>query len=350
MEETPGVEPFDLDDQAHLALDVARHAALANGDAHCGTEYLLYGLVATARADVAELTELFALNTMRVDRAIERLLEQRQLAGVSLAGPPQLSIRATQALQTPRIDGGGPTGPFELLHGLLADDASGACRVLTDLGVAPDEVRRLVSYGLRHLTKAEVDDLIAALDRRDGLHQPWWGPGASSRLRSLAPGSGRATTVAESSSARIELSTVATDGGGLGFTLTTRSLRPWVLPPVFVPEESLVPGQGARYVDGPDFFLLRLSGPDGPIADNRAVHDRFSVAAPVDTRLIRLGQREERTTMNDRRQPDQTIVTVDWWVWPAPAVPYVEIAVDWPAESTSGEIRWDTRSLYVDRP
>ena len=35
---------FDLDEQARLALDVAQHAALANGDNHCGTEYLLSGV------------------------------------------------------------------------------------------------------------------------------------------------------------------------------------------------------------------------------------------------------------------------------------------------------------------
>ena len=46
-------ERFDLDDQAQLALDVARHAAVANGDSRCGTEYLLYGLVATASASCA---------------------------------------------------------------------------------------------------------------------------------------------------------------------------------------------------------------------------------------------------------------------------------------------------------
>jgi len=70
-------EEFSLDDHARLALDVAKHAALANGDSQCGTEYLLYGLVATARGELTELIELFALNTLRIDRAIERLLEQR---------------------------------------------------------------------------------------------------------------------------------------------------------------------------------------------------------------------------------------------------------------------------------
>ena len=82
-------EQFSLDDPAQLALDVARHASMANGDSHCGTEYLLYGLVATARGEVAELIELFALNTLRVDRAIERLVDRRGIDPV-WAGKPRL--------------------------------------------------------------------------------------------------------------------------------------------------------------------------------------------------------------------------------------------------------------------
>ena len=86
--------------------------------------------VATARGDLVELAELFALNVLRVDRAVERLLEDRERDGMAASGPPVLSLRARDALATPRLDGNGPTGPFELLHGLLRDDNSGACRVV----------------------------------------------------------------------------------------------------------------------------------------------------------------------------------------------------------------------------
>ncbi len=332
---------FDLDDEARLALNVARHAALANGDPHCGTEYLLYGLIATAKGDMTELAELFALNTMRIDLGIERLLAHRAAAGVTMSGPPQLSIRATQALMTPRLDHDGSTGPFEVLHGVLADDDSGACRVLRDLGVTADDARRLVAYGIRHLSKAEVDDLIATLDRRAGNHEAWWGPSSSSRLQPVVPGVNLPVVIAESATARIEMTAIATDGVGLGFTTTTRSLRPWVLPPVFIPEESLVPGEGARYSDGPDFFLLQVHTIDGFVVDNRSVDVRFRSERPDQARLIQLGQREERTSLNDRRQADQTVITVDWWMWPVPALDssttsQIEMRVDWPAESVNG--------------
>lgn len=335
------MDEFVLDDHAQLALEVARHAALANGDSRCGTEYLLYGLVATARGDLVELIELFALNTLRVDRAIERLLEQRQVTVIGTPRRPELTERATCALSTPRLDGRGPTGAFELLHGLLQDDSSGACDVLRDLGVAPAEARRLVSYGIRHLSREEIDELLATLDRRAGGHRSWWGPDPSSRIASI----GTPFEVGSSDTARVDVTALGSDGFGLGFTLTVRSLRTWVLPPVFAPEEALVPGHGARYNDGPDFLLLQVILPDGTVLDNRSIVDRFTSGQPGEARLIALGRRDEHINLNDRRQHDQHVITGDWWLWPHPSPGSVEVRVDWPAESVSGSVKFDTSAL-----
>ncbi len=340
-------EEFSLDDHARLALDVAKHAALANGDSRCGTEYLLYGLVATARGELTELIELFALNTLRIDRAIERLIEQRPGTLGSFADP-RLTERAVAALQTPRIDSNGPTGTFELLHGLLVDDASGACAVLKDLGVQPDEARRLVAYGIRHLTKEEIDDLLTTLDRRTTTHYAWWGPDPSGRIEAIRAPGVIPLHVASSDSARVELTAFGSDTFGFGFTLTMRSLRTWVLPPVFAPEEALVPGQGAQYNDGPDFFLLQITLPDGTVLDNRAIFERFDSNQPSSARLISLGQRDEHVNINDRRQPKQHIVTGDWWVWPKPLPGTVQVRVDWPAESVSGVTTFDASLLQAN--
>ncbi len=336
---------FDLDEQAQLALDVAQHAALANGDSHCGTEYLLYGLFATGRGSMVELSELFALNALRIDRAIERLVETRKRKGIFSEGAPLLSVRARAALSTPRIDGAGPTGTFELLHGLLADDDSGACEVLRFLGVVPDEARRLVAYGIQHLSKNEVDELIASLDRRSTGTQPWWGPVPGRRLRSIAIDGRPSIPVAESDSALVEVTAIGSDGHGFGFTLTTTSRRSWVLPPLYVPNESLIPGLGARYSDGPDFFSLRLVLPDGRAMHNRHNTDRYTQNPPVDPRLVRLGQRDERTTLNDRRLADQHVVITDWWAWPMPQRGAIELRVAWPAESISGSVSFDAAQL-----
>lgn len=331
------MDPFALDDHAQLALEVAKHAALANGDSRCGTEYLLYGLVATARGDVVELIELFALNTLRVDRAIERMLESREMGDPSASRTPELTERAIAALSTPRLDGRGPTGSFELLHGLLLDDESGACDVLRDLGVQPDEARRLVGYGIRHLTREEIDDLLATLDRRESDHRSWWGPDPTTRISSIRT----PLHVGSSDSARVDLTALGSDGAGLGFTLTIRSLRTWVLPPMFAPEEALIPGHGARYNDGPDFFLLQLVFPDGTVLDNRSVSDRFVTNQPEAPRLLRIGQRDEHINLNDRRQHDQHVITGDWWVWPQPTPGPIEVRVDWPAEAVAGSVTFD---------
>jgi hypothetical protein len=326
-------EQFNLDEATQLALDVAQHAALANGDGHCGTEYLLYGLIATARGDLVELADLFALNVLRVDRAVERILEDRERDGTTVSGPPVLSTRAREALAPPRLAG-------------LLDDHSGACRVVRDLGVNPDEIRRLVGYGIRHLSKQEVDELIATLDRRQVTHQAWWGPNPSSRLRSLPrSGTNGASNIAQSDSAVVELTEVQTDGQGFGFGLSVTSLRDWVLPPTFEPTESLVPGEGARYSDGPDFFLVQVILPDGTTMDNRRIDSRFTQLPPVTPRMIQLGHRDERIATNDRRIPDQHVLSIDFWAHPMPSTGVVEIRVDWPAESISGVGSFDCASL-----
>ena len=304
-------QEFSLDDQARLALEVAKHAALANGDSQCGTEYLLYGLVATARGDLTELIELFALNTLRIDRAIERMIELRPQTLASFSDPA-LTTRARNALMTQRIDGNGPAGTFELMHGLLVDDASGACAVLRDLGVQPSEARRLVSYGIRHLSQDEIDDLLTTLDRRGTTHCAWWGPDPAGRIEPVSAPGLTPLHVGSSDSARAELTAFGSDNFGFGFTLTLRSLRSWVLPPVFAQEEALVPGQGAQYQDGPDFFLIQLILPDGSVVDNRSSFERFAAEPPVFPRLLSLGQRDEHISLNDRRQPAQHIITGDW--------------------------------------
>lgn len=338
-------EHFALDDQAKLALEVAKHAALANGDSRCGTEYLLYGLVATARGDIVELIDLFALNTLRVDRAIERSLESRP-DDPTVPRTPVLTERALVALCTPRLDQSGPTGPFELLHGLLLDDNSGACDVLRDLGVKPAEARRLVSYGIRHLTRGEIDDLLATLDRRVGAHRPWWGPDPAGQISSI----NTPIHVGSSDSARIDITALGTDGFGVGFTLTVRSLRTWVLPPVFAPEEALIPGQGASYNDGPDFLLLQIVLPDGTMLDNRSVNHRFKTEQPDSPRLLRLGQRDEQINLYDRRQHDQHVITGDWWIWPQPTPGPIEVRIDWPAEAFSGSAPLDMSTLTTGDP
>ena len=337
-------EEFLLDDHAALALQVARHAALANGDERCGTEYLLYGIVATARDEISELVELFALNTLRIDRAIEQMMEARGVIP-SPAVEPFLTDRAIASLETPRIDGNGPTGLFELLHGMLLDGDSGACQVLRQLGVQPFEARRLVSYGLRHLSREQIDDLLTTLDRRGGGHRAWWGPDPQRRLEAVRTPGVVPLPVANSDSAQIELSAFGSDDFGFGFTMTIRSLRDWVLPPVFGLEEDLVPGKGAQYKPGPDFMLVSLKMPDGSVLDNRSVVERFELSQPAQPRLLCLGQRDEQIHLNDRRSSRQHSITSDWWVWPQAEWGTVELEIHWPAEALEGTASFDVSVL-----
>ncbi|MGI9600383.1 MAG: Clp protease N-terminal domain-containing protein, partial [Acidimicrobiales bacterium] len=176
MDSAASAHDFDLDEQAQRALAVALDMSGAIGDDQCGTEYLLYGAMSTARGDVAELAGLFALDPLRLERGIHTLRQHRFSLEHDGPGAPPLTARAQRALLTPRIDGSGPTGVFELLHGLCDDESSGACQVLRELGVRPAELRRLISYGTRHLEPEQLDELLDALDRRETEHRPWWGP------------------------------------------------------------------------------------------------------------------------------------------------------------------------------
>ena len=259
----------------------------------------------------------------------------------SPAAEPFLTDRAIASLKTPRIDENGPTGLFELLHGMLLDADSGACQVLKQLGVQPFEARRLVSYGLRHLSRDQIDDLLTTLDRRGGGHRAWWGPDPERRLEAVRTPGVVPLTVASSDSAHVELSAFGSDEFGFGFTMTIRSLRDWVLPPVFGLEEDLVPGKGAQYKPGPDFMLVSLKMPDGSVLDNRRIVDRFELSQPSEPRLLRLGQRDEQINLNDRRLVRQHVITSDWWVWPQAELGMIELQIDWPAESVVGTVSFD---------
>jgi len=230
----------DLDDGARLALEVAMGAAAALGDHQCGTEYLLYGLFATARGELNEIADLFALGALRMERAVQKLREPYTCDGSAYDGDPVFSTRAMTAMHTLRHDGTGPTGVFELLFGILQDSRSGACAVLRELGVRPEEVHRLAAYGRRHLTRDEAQALLEALDRRDRRRaQPWWGPLSESlsapdrsALVPLTFGGERSIQVANSQSTVATVTDLAAGHDGFSITLVVESLQPWVLNPV----------------------------------------------------------------------------------------------------------------------
>lgn len=330
-----------LDDDARLVVEVALGTAGAFGDVECGTAYLLFGAVATAKGEVAQLAELFALDNIRVERAILAVRE-RYLSGATYDGDPQLSRRAVQALRTPRRDGSGPTGVFELLHGAISDPASGANAVLRQLGIRPDEFGRLVGYGTWHLSRQEADALLDALDRRAGRHLEWWGPaddetGVQLLLEPLE--------LARSRSAVARIASVEAFDEGIRFRLEVEALTTWLLPPRMQPEEVLVPGHGPRFTSGPEMLRLKVQLGDGRRTTNEVVEDRFVLQRPTGSRLVPLGHRTEVLRRNDRRQFEARVEAADWWLWPMPPPGLFEIRVDWPAEVLHGALTFDGGEL-----
>jgi hypothetical protein len=237
---------------------------------------------------------------------------------------------------------------FELLAGVLADDNSGACAVLRELGVRPEEVRRLAAYGTRHLTKEEAAVLLEMLDRRRvDRHRPWWGPSPAAKGLSVTVEGRRDIELARSVSAVATFDALQVFDSGFTFTLRVESLRPWVLPPALEPPEILVPGRPPTHRVGPDMLRFELVFADGERVNNLTPVERWRMERPSGSILLPLSTRTEITRTNDRRHVEHRVVTTDWWVWPLPPPGTIELRLDWPAEVLSGLGSFDARPMLA---
>lgn len=332
-----------LDAVARRALDVAEGMAAVTGDERCGTEHLLFGLVATAEGDVSEIARLFALDRLRVERAVHLLREQ----SCDMTRPPSAVVarspRLTLALES---GGGGRLAPAHLLTAILTDARSGACACLRLLGVRPGEVRRLAEVAAAGLGHGDIESLIAALDRRTDLHRPWWGPAPAEPVRALPLPGGGPVELARSASAVGRLSGLVVGGEGLGFTLTVESLpeapaSSWLLAPRWQPREVLVPGDGARERLDPELVIVAVGDPAGPRVTNHRLRHRFVHEAPTGGALVLLGHTSAVERRNDRRCPTRRVEVSDWWVWPLPRRGEIRIGLSWSAEALTGSVRLD---------
>ncbi|NNE74736.1 MAG: hypothetical protein HKN26_13805, partial [Acidimicrobiales bacterium] len=339
-------EQLDLDEAAQRAMAVALEASAAIGDDECGTEYLLLGIMTRPEGDLAELAEMFALDPMRIERAIHAIRSHRFSLAHDGPGYPPLTPRARRALVTRRPDNSGPTGAFELLHGMMIDDASGACQVLRELGVRPSEFRRLVSYGTRHLSQPELDELLTSLDRRHGQHEPWWGPAPQDAVETMSFGDNAGVEIARSASSVAHVKSLAVSKDGFGITITLQSLRPWLLPPELIPADVLVPGQPLP-APRPEACIIELEFADGTVVDNTVHVPRWDHHRPEQPVLLPVGYRHVKVNLNDRRAANHDLVTSDWWIWPLPAAGPVEVRMRWSAEMLNGSGRFDSTPLLT---
>ncbi len=335
---------FHLDAGARLVLDVAFGTAGAMGDEHCGTEYILFGIVATAADEMAELNELFALNTMRVERAVKSLRAHR-CTGLDGDEDPPLSTRAEIALYKQPLSGAALRGPFDLLVAILADPRSGAATVLRNLGVRTGEIRRLAELGAAKLNQSEVEGLIAALDRRDDAHRPWWGPSADAPVVRVSLPASKATLLGRSETAVATLDGLVAGPDGFGITVTLTSCDRWMLPPRWEPEETLIPGFGAIHRAAPDVVTIDLRFGDERVVSNRSPSSRWRADEPHEGALVRLGARSVVDERNDRRVAARRAETTDWWVWPLPSDGPLQLVFEWPAEALSGVIDLDAEEI-----
>jgi len=340
----------ELDAGARMALDVALGTAGAMGDERCGTEYLLFGAVATASGDMAELCDLFALDTARLERAIVAIRGHRFEPVEEGHLDPPVSPRAELALHGKSLSGGDRRSSFDLLLGCLNDPRSGAATVLRHLGVRLGDIRRLVELGAASLDRSEVENLISALDRRDRKHYSWWGPEMDASVARIPLPNHAPQMIARSQTAEITLEALVAGPDGFGLTLTVASLSDWVLPPVWESIEYLSPGVGAEHRLVPEVITIDLAYPDGTRLSNRQGSFRWRSDVPAPGALVRLGTRKVVEDRNDRRRPVRHVETTEWWAWPLPldghqAAGPIELDVRWPAEAAEGTIMLDGEAI-----
>jgi hypothetical protein len=338
---------LQLDAGARMALDVALGTASAMGDERCGTEYLLFGAVATASGDMSELCELFALDTARLERAIVAIRGHRFESVAEGHADPPLSPRAEVALHGPSLSGGDRRSTFDVLLGCLADPRSGAATVLRHLGVRLGEIRRLVELGAARLDQNEVETLIASLDRRDTSHHSWWGPDADAGVARIGLPNRRPQVIARSQTAELTIDALVAGPDGFGLTISVASLGDWVLPPVWESIEYLSPGVGAEHRLVPEVVTIDLRYSDGTHVSNRQGNHRWRSDVPRPGALVRLGTRRVIEDRNDRRRPVRHVETTEWWAWPLPINGDIRLDVSWQAEAVVGGVDLDGAAISL---
>ena len=340
-----GMTGFQLDAGARLALDVALGTAGACGDDRCGTADLLFGIVAPAEADRAELLALFALDSLRVERAVGTVRGVEPVERGRVFRDPPLTPRAQIALDSPSRSGSERRTVFDVLAVSLQDPRSGAATVLRRLGVKVGEVRRLAELGASDLARAEVDDLIQALDRRGERHLAWWGPSIDGTVARVGLPNDRALVVARSETAVASIENVVAGPDGFGFSLNLVSCGDWMLSPVWAPPEDLVPGLGVSHRLDPDVVTCDLRFSDGTLLSNRYPSSRWRSDPPERGALVPLGTRSVVDDRNDRRLPARRSDTAEWWVWPLPPPGEVTFVIEWRSEALRGSAALDTEAI-----
>ena len=336
---------LQLDAGARMALDVALGTAGAMGDERCGTEYLLFGAVATASGDMSELCELFALDTARLERAIVAIRGHRFEPVAEGHADPPMSPRAELAIHGTSLSGSDRRSTFDVILGCLADPRSGAATVLRHLGVRLGEIRRPVELGAARLDRREVENLIAALDRRDETHHSWWGPQSDAAVARVGLPNHRPQLIARSQTAELTLDALVAGPDGFGLTLTVSSLGDWLLPPAWESVEHLSPGVGAEHRLVPEIVTVDLHYPDGTHLSNCRTNPRWRSEIPRPGALVRLGTRRVVEDRNDRRRSVRHVETTEWWAWPLPIDGDVRLDVRWAAEAAEGSVDLDGAAI-----
>ena len=131
--------------EARIAIAAARAMARATGTEFASTEHLLLGIVAHGRGVGACVLGLLGVESSRIREAVAlRIVDGKVGPGDGEAFSPRARRALDLALVEADERNDGPAGTEHLLLGLLRETEGGAARALAELGVGPEDVRRVV--------------------------------------------------------------------------------------------------------------------------------------------------------------------------------------------------------------
>lgn len=142
-----------FNDEARKVMAAANKQAQLSGCGYIETEHILSGLISESSSTGAAILKDLGVNIEKLLAEVEHPLKsQADKAGLEKPPPSERAVNVIKfAIEEARALGDNYIGSEHILLGLLRETDSNAAKVLTNLGVTPDDVREKIRE-TRHKT------------------------------------------------------------------------------------------------------------------------------------------------------------------------------------------------------
>jgi hypothetical protein len=135
-----------LTSQSRKVVALANEAARSFNHEYVGTEHILLGLIEERSSGIAEVLDTFKIDADKIRAEVEHLVTRgsEPVALQTLPLTPRAKHAIDDAHNKTRLMGETCISPEHLFLGLMNDPAGVACRVLLNLGIKPNDLRKEV--------------------------------------------------------------------------------------------------------------------------------------------------------------------------------------------------------------